>query len=122
MIRIFEAFTGRRIAATVQPDPAEAGEVAALTTRLAASEAAVRDLLVKLAERDKELRTVEEDLVRLRAANVDLAERVNRPSPWHPRVEVAPRDPDEALKRRAEQDRRNAVELERRLAIAEGRA
>jgi hypothetical protein len=110
--KLIDALAGRRIGEhAIAPAPADPGELAALREQLTASQAEIRRVLNMLAEREKTARTQDEDLIRLRLANERLADRAVQPT----RVWMAPSDPDEALTQRAAQDRRNAVQLERRV-------
>jgi hypothetical protein len=99
VIRIIEAFTGRRIAAAVEPDPTEAGEVAALKARLTASEGEVRRLLGLLHDRAGAQLDADEEIVRLRAANARLADLLEayEPAARYGPTALAPATPTAAV-------------------------
>lgn len=87
------AITGRRIAEhATAPSPADPDEVTDLRRQLAASQAEVRRLLDQRAEDRKAARDADEEIVRLRAANLRLADRLEQheqPARFGPTAAVA---------------------------------
>lgn len=117
--RIVEAITGRRIAEATTPDPGSASELAAVTEQLAAAQAEIRRLGAAVSASDKQAHDAQMRLAVALAANKELGVRVEARRP--DRMVAPLGDPDTFWRRIAEQDRRNVVALEKRLAVAEGR-